>query len=56
MCRDHLIDLGPEGGKKGGSLVATGTPEEVAEVKVSFTGQYLEKAQGLNLSLKKVKF
>ena len=40
-CADHLIDLGPEGGKKGGSLVAIGTPEEVAEVKVSFTGQYL---------------
>ena len=40
-CADHLIDLGPEGGKKGGSLVATGTPEEVAEAKVSFTGQYL---------------
>ena len=40
-CADHLIDLGPEGGKKGGSLVAIGTPEEVAEAKVSFTGQYL---------------
>ncbi|MEC8402200.1 MAG: excinuclease ABC subunit UvrA [Bacteroidota bacterium] len=40
-CADYLIDLGPEGGKKGGSLVATGTPEEVAEAKVSFTGQYL---------------
>ena len=40
-CADHLIDLGPEGGKKGGSLVAKGTPEEVAEAKVSFTGQYL---------------
>ena len=42
-CADHLIDLGPEGGKKGGSLVAIGTPEEVAEAKVSFTGQYLVK-------------
>ena len=40
-CADHLIDLGPDGGKKGGSVVAIGTPEEVAEVKVSFTGQYL---------------
>ena len=40
-CADHLIDLGPEGGKKGGALVAIGTPEEVAEAKVSFTGQYL---------------
>ena len=42
-CADHLIDLGPEGGKKGGALVAIGTPEEVAEAKVSFTGQYLVK-------------
>ena len=40
-CADHIIDLGPEGGKKGGSLVAMGTPEEVAKDKVSFTGQYL---------------
>ena len=40
-CADHLIDLGPEGGKNGGTLVATGTPEEVAEAKGSFTGQYL---------------
>ena len=40
-CADHLIDLGPEGGKNGGSLVATGTPEEVVEAKASFTGKYL---------------
>ena len=40
-CADHLIDLGPEGGKKGGSLVAMGTPEEVVEAKASFTGKYL---------------
>lgn len=38
---DHLIDLGPEGGEGGGSIVATGTPEEVAKVKASYTGQYL---------------
>jgi excinuclease ABC subunit A len=38
---DHLIDLGPEGGDKGGSLVAMGTPEEVAAVAGSWTGQYL---------------
>lgn len=38
---DYLIDLGPEGGDKGGTIVATGTPEEVAEVKTSYTGQYL---------------
>ncbi|MCY1597844.1 excinuclease ABC subunit UvrA [Staphylococcus pettenkoferi] len=39
---DYLIDLGPEGGDGGGTIVATGTPEEVAEVKESYTGQYLK--------------
>ncbi|MFC0469922.1 excinuclease ABC subunit UvrA [Halalkalibacter kiskunsagensis] len=39
---DHIIDLGPEGGDKGGQLVAQGTPEEVAEVKGSYTGIYLK--------------
>lgn len=39
---DWLIDLGPEGGDGGGQVVATGTPEEVAEVKESYTGQYLK--------------
>ena len=38
---DWIIDLGPEGGDKGGRVVATGTPEQVAQVKESFTGQYL---------------
>ena len=40
---DHIIDLGPEGGDRGGTLVATGTPEQVAKVKESYTGQYLKK-------------
>lgn len=40
---DWLIDLGPEGGDAGGYVVATGTPEDVAEVKKSYTGQYLKK-------------
>ena len=40
---DHIIDLGPEGGDKGGMIVATGTPEEVAQVKASYTGQYLKR-------------
>lgn len=40
---DYLIDLGPEGGDGGGNLVATGTPEEVAKVKGSYTGKYLKK-------------
>ena len=40
---DYLIDMGPEGGLAGGNIVATGTPEEVAKVKDSFTGQYLKQ-------------
>ena len=50
---DYLIDLGPEGGDRGGKIVATGTPEEVARVPASFTGQYLgpvltdERAHGV---------
>lgn len=39
---DHIIDLGPEGGKGGGKIVAQGTPEEVAKVKKSYTGHYLK--------------
>lgn len=39
---DHIIDLGPEGGDKGGQIMATGTPEQVAKVKGSYTGQYLK--------------
>ncbi len=38
---DRIIDLGPEGGEEGGNVIATGTPEEVAKVKGSYTGQYL---------------
>ena len=40
---DHIIDLGPEGGDNGGSIVATGTPEEVAKNTKSYTGQFLNK-------------
>lgn len=40
---DYIIDLGPEGGDKGGTLVASGTPEEVARVKKSYTGQYIKQ-------------
>ena len=40
---DYIIDLGPEGGDKGGYIVATGTPEQVAQVENSYTGQYLKK-------------
>ncbi len=45
-CADWLIDLGPEGGDKGGQIVAEGTPEEVASVKGSYTGQFLKKVLG----------
>ena len=40
---DHIIDLGPEGGDKGGFIVAEGTPEEIAKVESSYTGRYLKK-------------
>ena len=40
---DYIIDLGPEGGDGGGTIIATGTPEEVAKVKESYTGQYVKK-------------
>ena len=42
-CADHLIDLGPEGGDGGGTIVVTDTPEEVAACSASFTGQYLKR-------------
>jgi excinuclease ABC subunit A len=42
-CADFIIDMGPEGGDLGGYVVATGTPEEVARAKQSYTGQYLDK-------------
>jgi len=48
-CADYIIDLGPEGGDKGGELVAAGSPRDVAKVARSFTGQYLKEA----LKLKK---
>jgi excinuclease ABC subunit A len=38
---DHIIDLGPMGGARGGEIVAEGTPEEVAQAEQSYTGQYL---------------
>ena len=40
---DYIIDLGPEGGDGGGTIVCCGTPEEVAEVSESYTGQFLKK-------------
>jgi len=42
-CADYVIDLGPDGGDRGGNLVVAGTPEEVAECNDSFTGHYLKE-------------
>ena len=42
-CADYIIDIGPEGGEKGGDIVATGTPEEVSKEKKSYTGEFLKK-------------
>ena len=43
LAADHVIDLGPEGGKEGGNIVCTGTPEQVAECENSYTGRYLRQ-------------
>jgi excinuclease ABC subunit A len=40
---DHIIDLGPEGGFRGGTVIAEGTPEKVSKIKASFTGQFLKR-------------
>lgn len=42
-CADYIIDLGPEGGDKGGTIIATGTPEQISEINDSYTGKYLKK-------------
>ncbi len=42
-CADYIIDLGPEGGDEGGKVVASGTPEEIAKHKKSYTGSFLRK-------------
>ncbi|NJO91000.1 MAG: excinuclease ABC subunit UvrA [Chloroflexia bacterium] len=47
---DHIIDLGPEGGKKGGLILATGTPEEIAKKDVGFTAKFLQEELNINLS------
>ena len=40
---DYIIDVGPEGGDNGGTIIAAGTPEEVAKVEASYTGKYVKK-------------
>ena len=47
-CADYIIDLGKEGGEMGGNLLVSGTPEEVALCKDSYTGEYLRKVLGGN--------
>ena len=42
-CADHIIDIGPEGGKAGGHIVCTGTPEQISECKDSHTGRFLKE-------------
>ena len=50
---DHIIDIGPDGGVGGGNLVASGTPEQVANNKNSYTGQYLKKVLNIKTANKK---
>jgi excinuclease ABC subunit A len=45
-CADWIVDMGPEGGSRGGEVVATGTPEQVAKNKKSFTGEILKEMLG----------
>lgn len=45
-CADYIIDIGPEGGDAGGTIIAKGTPEEIVKVKESYTGQFLKKMLG----------
>ncbi len=42
-CADYVVDLGPEGGERGGDIIAKGTPEEISKIKKSFTGQFLKR-------------
>jgi excinuclease ABC subunit A len=48
---DWIIDLGPEGGQRGGELVATGTPEDVVKIRESYTGQFLKPILEHSLTL-----
>ena len=50
---DYLVDLGPEGGEAGGEIVAVGTPEEVAQIEGSYTGQFLRPLLGQRLPRKR---
>ncbi len=52
-CADYVIDLGPEGGNGGGEVIAAGTPEEIAEVKLSYTGHFLKKILSADITNEK---
>ena len=47
-CADHVIDIGPEGGEAGGTVVAAGTPEDIAKCEYSYTGMFLKEKLGDN--------
>jgi excinuclease ABC subunit A len=51
---DYIIDIGPEGGEGGGTVVATGIPEEIVSIEKSYTGQYLRKVLGIPMKQTKV--
>jgi excinuclease ABC subunit A len=51
---DYIIDLGPEGGDRGGEVIAIGTPEEVMNIKESYTGQFLKQVLGIKGEVKKI--
>jgi excinuclease ABC subunit A len=54
-CADWVIDLGPEGGDGGGEVVASGTPEEIARTKTSYTGEYLARVLGVSRGIRRKK-
>ena len=55
-CADYIIDLGPDGGNKGGRIVCSGTPEDIAACKESITGKYLEEKIRNKYNKKKTNF
>ncbi len=54
-CADHVVDMGPDGGDRGGNVVVTGTPEDVCKCNTSFTGKYLKEKLSLQKAEKKTK-
>ena len=54
-CSDWIIDMGPEGGAAGGEIIATGTPEQVAQIAQSYTGQFVKPLLERDRKLRKAK-